>query len=56
MIPIRNIYYMLSYAFQVLNEQGYKDVDGKMYPNLRHEILNEDEKDKVYEDILNFIK
>ena len=24
MIPIKNIYYMLSYAFQVLNEQGYK--------------------------------
>lgn len=23
MIPIQNIYYMLSYAFQVLNEQGY---------------------------------
>ena len=26
MIPIRNIYYMLAYAFQVLHEQGYKDV------------------------------
>ena len=26
MIPIQNIYYMLSYAFQVLNEQGYKSV------------------------------
>ena len=22
MIPIQNVYYMLSYAFQVLNEQG----------------------------------
>ena len=26
MIPVQNIYYMLSYAFQVLNEQGYKDI------------------------------
>ena len=43
-------------AMELLRKQGYKDVDGKMYPNLRHEILNEDEKDKVYEDILNFIK
>lgn len=25
MIPIRNIYYMLAYAFQVLHEQGYID-------------------------------
>lgn len=24
MIPIKNLYYMLSYAFQLLNEQGYK--------------------------------
>jgi alpha-beta hydrolase superfamily lysophospholipase len=43
-------------AQELLRKQGYKDVAGKMYPNLRHEILNEDEKDKVYEDILNFIK
>lgn len=26
MIPVQNIYYMLSYAFKVLNEQGYKDI------------------------------
>ena len=26
MICVQNIYYMLSYAFQVLNEQGYKQV------------------------------
>ena len=27
MIPIKNIYYMLSYAFKVLNEKGYKDIE-----------------------------
>ncbi|MDO5481317.1 MAG: 5-methylcytosine-specific restriction endonuclease system specificity protein McrC [Candidatus Saccharibacteria bacterium] len=26
MIPIRNIYYMLSYAFKVLNEKGYQNL------------------------------
>lgn len=26
MIRIKNIYYMLSYAFQILNEQGYKQI------------------------------
>lgn len=26
MIPIKNLYYMLSYAFQLLNEQGYKNL------------------------------
>lgn len=43
-------------AMELLKKQGYKDVDGIMYPNLRHEILNEDAKDMVYEDMLNFIK
>ncbi len=34
MIPIRNIYYMLAYAFQVLNEQGYKDVATEEFDNV----------------------
>lgn len=34
MIPVRNIYYMLSYAFQVLNEQGYKDVSTETFDNV----------------------
>lgn len=34
MIPIRNIYYMLSYAFQVLNEQGYKNVETEQFENV----------------------
>ena len=34
MIPIRNIYYMLSYAFQVLNEQGYKDIATEQFDNV----------------------
>ena len=34
MIPIQNVYYMLSYAFQVLNEQGYKDFATEQFNNV----------------------
>ena len=34
MISIRNIYYMLSYAFQVLNEQGYKNIATEHFDNV----------------------
>ena len=34
MIPIRNIYYMLSYAFRVLSEQGYKNVETEQFDNV----------------------
>lgn len=34
MIPIQNIYYMLSYAFQVLNEQGYKSIETEQFDNV----------------------
>ena len=33
MIPIKNIYYMLSYAFQILNEQGYKNLATEDFDN-----------------------
>lgn len=34
MIPILNVYYMLSYAFQVLNEQGYQKVAAEEFENM----------------------
>lgn len=34
MIPVQNIYYMLSYAFKVLNEQGYKSVETEQFHNV----------------------
>ena len=33
MIPIQNVYYMLSYAFQVLSEQGYKNIATEKFNN-----------------------
>lgn len=34
MIAIKNIYYMLSYSFQVLSEQGYKNVETEEFHNV----------------------
>ena len=34
MIPVQNIYYMLSYAFQVLNESGYKEIATEPFDNV----------------------
>ena len=34
MIPIKNVYYMLSYAFRVLNEQGYKRIETEKFDNV----------------------
>ena len=34
MIPVHNIYYMLSYAFRVLNEQGYKSIETEEFHNV----------------------
>ncbi len=34
MIPIQNIYHMLSYAFQVLKEQGYKNLATEKFDNV----------------------
>lgn len=39
-----------------LKEVGYKFVSSKIYTGLKHELLNEDEKDIVYKDILDFIE
>ena len=33
MIRIQNVYYMLAYAFQVLNEQGYKNISTEDFDN-----------------------
>lgn len=43
-------------AMKLLKKQGYKNVSGKMYKGMRHEILNEIDKERVYRDILDFIK
>ncbi len=34
MLPVQNIYYMLAYDFQALNEQGYKDIATEQFNNV----------------------
>lgn len=34
MIPVQNVYYMLAYAFQVLNEDGYRNVATGQFNNV----------------------
>lgn len=41
---------------EFLKKIGYADVSGKLYPGLRHEILNEKQARTIYEDILTFLE
>ena len=34
MIPIKNVYYMLSYAFRILQEDRYKNVESEQFDNI----------------------
>ncbi|WP_297688711.1 alpha/beta fold hydrolase [uncultured Anaerococcus sp.] len=38
-----------------LNNLGYKNINSKVYKDMKHEILNETDKKIVYEDILNIL-
>ena len=39
-----------------MRDLGYHDIEKIIYDNMRHEILNEDDHQKVYDDILAFIE
>lgn len=43
-------------VYEAFKSIGMKNIDLKLYPNDRHEILNEIDKDLVYEDIYNWLK
>lgn len=47
---------MFNQSIQLMKDIGYKNVNYKVYENMRHEILNETNKHIVYEDILNKLK
>jgi lysophospholipase len=40
---------------QKMKELGYKDIAYKIYPEARHEVLNEINKTEVYNDVLEFL-
>jgi len=41
---------------EFLKKIGYNNVKGKLYPGLRHEILNEDIREEIYDDIVKFVE
>lgn len=43
-------------AYNFMRKLGYQNVSAKLYPKLRHEILNEKGKEQVYEDIASFVE
>ncbi len=42
-------------VYKAYQAAGIKDVELVIYDNLRHEIMNEDEKDKVFADLYSFV-
>lgn len=42
-------------AYYLMKKIGYQNIKAKLYPSMRHEILNETEKDTVYKDISSFL-
>lgn len=43
-------------AVQAMRNVGYLDVKGKLYPGMRHEILNETDKLRVYHDVCVYLR
>ena len=43
-------------AVAFMKDLGYQNVNSILYPKLRHEILNEKEKQQVFDDVLEFIE
>lgn len=43
-------------AVNFMCNRGYHDVKSKLYPGMRHEILNEKDKHQVWRDVVDFIK
>ena len=54
--PVGNYGKGVTKAYNIFKECGIKDVSIKLYPNDRHEILNETDKDKVYLDAYSFLE
>ena len=54
--PVTNYGKSVEALKEMYNGLGLTSVETKIYPNMRHEILNEDNKEEVYKDIVEFFK
>lgn len=43
-------------AVQLMRKVGYKNTKGKLYPGMRHEILNEKDRQRVFQDIKKYME
>lgn len=54
--PVGNLGKGVKKVYQQLVKAGVADTECKLYPGMRHEILNEIDKEKVYDDIIDWIE
>lgn len=53
--PVGNFGKGVRQVYRRYKEAGVSDIKGKLYPNDRHEILNELDRSQVYQDILDWL-
>lgn len=56
MDPVGDFGEGIRHVFKQLQLSGVKDLSLRLYPGFRHEILNEPGKEKIYQDILNWLR
>ena len=56
MDPVGNYGLGVKRVFAQMRELGLKDVSCRLYPNDRHEVLNELDREQVYEDVLGWME
>lgn len=54
--PVGNYGKSVEKVYEMYKNSGYLDTERKLYPNDRHEILNELDRDVVYKDILMWLE
>lgn len=54
--PIGDFGKAIENTVEEMEQDGFKSVDMKLYPEMRHEILNEDIRETVYGDIVEWLK
>ena len=53
--PVGNYGKAVEGVYHAFRDMGMKDVSCRLYENMRHEIINETEKETVYEDLYRWI-
>lgn len=56
MDPVGNYGQGVKVVFEKMKQHGMQDVTLKLYPGARHELLNETNRQEVYEDILSWLE